>query len=52
MLSLACFIQPWDANDVSAAIKVLNQPKHRDVPGCKFAIKSGGLVKHTFCNLY
>jgi FAD/FMN-containing dehydrogenase len=43
-LSPACFFQPKDANDVSTAIKVLNQPSRQNVPGCKFAIKSGGLV--------
>jgi hypothetical protein len=44
-LSPGCFVQPWDANDVSTAIKVLNQPSRFSVPGCKFAIKSGGWVE-------
>jgi hypothetical protein len=40
----ACFVQPWDAKDVSTAVKILSQPSWKDVSGCKFAIRSGGYV--------
>jgi hypothetical protein len=43
-VSPGCFVQPWNAKDVSAALKILNQPDRMLSPDCKFAIRSGGSV--------
>lgn len=38
----SCFFQPAHGGHVSAAVKILTQPQFRDLPACKFAVRSGG----------
>ncbi|RDI80476.1 hypothetical protein Vi05172_g9594 [Venturia inaequalis] len=38
----SCFLQPANGGDVSVAVKILTQPQFRELPACKFAVRSGG----------
>ncbi|TID13183.1 oxidoreductase FAD-binding protein [Venturia nashicola] len=41
-VSPSCFLQPANGGDVSVAVKILTQPQFRDLPACRFAVRSGG----------
>lgn len=41
-VSPSCFLQPANGGDVSTAVKILTQPQFRDLPACRFAVRSGG----------
>ena len=37
-----CFVQPSNAEDVAAVVKILGSATFKNEPRCKFAIRSGG----------